>query len=121
MDSNTEKLIEQLAQKLGTTSQYLWSVLVNQAKFDALTTLFQFAILAVVGYIILKVHRRLSALATDRYSTYGGNDAYGTLMTVVAIVYCLLLIVAFFSLDSVINGFFNPEYWALHKILNTIN
>jgi len=34
MDSKTAQLIEQLAQKLGTTTEYLWSILIRQAADD---------------------------------------------------------------------------------------
>lgn len=39
MEEKTIKLIEQLAQKLGTTTEYLWAVLLKQAPIDATVVL----------------------------------------------------------------------------------
>lgn len=35
MNEQTVKLVEQLAQKLGTTTEYLWNVLIKQAPISA--------------------------------------------------------------------------------------
>ncbi len=118
---NTSKILELLAQKLGTTTQYLWLVMINQAKIDAMITLFKYGIMAIVGYILLRLHKKLSLEDKDGYSSYDNNEIYGILMFGAAIVYCTLLITALFFIGDVINGFFNPEYWALNKILNYIS
>lgn len=123
MNENTAKLLEQLANKLGTTSAYLWNVLIKQAPISSTTTLFQYLILAMVGVILWKTHLRLSKPKKDcTYSSnaYDENDGVGILMIVTSIIYIVLLSVAFFSVESVINGYFNPEYWALDQILSNV-
>ena len=57
MNDQTAKLIEQLAQKLGTTTEYLWSVLIKQAPIDALSRLAFFIVSIIGGIIIYKAHR----------------------------------------------------------------
>ena len=120
MNENTTKLIEQLANSLGTTTKYLWTVLIRQAPIDATITLFQYIILAIVGVILYKVHNRLSK-EVDRYSAYDNNDGYGILMVILSGAYLVVVIIAFFCIGDVINGYFNPEYWAVQKILSSLN
>lgn len=124
MNENTAKLLEQLANKMGTTSEYLWKILLRQAPIDATITLIQYMVLIIVGIVIYKVHQRLSKpIKTSEYSTYNSydeSDAYGIMMIFGSFGYLIIVVVAFFSIGSVINGYFNPEYWALDQLLSAI-
>jgi amino acid transporter len=115
MNENTRKLIESLAQKLGTTSELLWSVLLKQAKIQAITTLFQIGLIIVFGLILYHLH--IKFLNEYRYEEH---DSIGIIMTTALAFFAVLFFAAFFSIDSVINGFFNPEYWALDQVLRSI-
>lgn len=59
MNEQTAKLLEQLASKLGTTSEYLWNILLKQAPIDATVTLLQTLFLFFVGWGLWKVHKKL--------------------------------------------------------------
>lgn len=125
MNKEELKLIEQLANKLGTTTEYLWSVLLKQAYIQSVITIFQFFIIWIFGYFLLKIHKKLSSdSGYGAGNRYGGYEHYGDYavipMFISAIVFAFLVIVAFFSIESVFYGLFNPEYWALNKILDTI-
>lgn len=125
MNDNTAKLIEQLAQKLGTTSEYLWGVLLKQAAIDATTNLLQFFVVIIFGIILYRYHVKLSKKIkpNDGYyskNSYEDNDAIAFLMVALSTVFFILSIVMFTCIGDIINGYFNPEYWALNKILNSI-
>jgi hypothetical protein len=117
------KLLSQLADKLGTTTEYLWGVLIKQAPIDAITTLFQMLLVLLFGIGLWKVHRWLSKSEDDsdcsRYEEY--EELAIAPMVIATIVFVILSIVCFFCITDVVNGFLNPEYWALDKILSKVN
>ena len=41
-------------------------------------------------------------------------------MLIGLVIFALLFIAAFFCIGDVVNGYFNPEYWALNKILSSV-
>ena len=118
---NLTVLLEKLAEKLGTTTEYLWGVLIRQAPISALTDLMYF-ILVVIGVVVLyKVHRRLAKEGSDGHSLYWHyEDAAIVPMFIAAIVLVIIFIICFFSLGNIVNGFLNPEYWALDEVLKLI-
>jgi len=125
MKEETTKLIEQMAQQLGTTTEYLWSVLIKQAPIDATVTLFQFVIIGVFGYMLFRIHKKLSL--TKEYDGYNrtGYCHYEELavipMLFAMVIFAIVVLCAFFAIPEVIYGFFNPEYWALQQVIKLIN
>ena len=119
MNEETTKLIEQLAQKLGTTAEYLWRVLIKQAPISAATDLLYLVLIIITGIVLFNIHKRLAK--EDEH----GDSAYFTFeegaavpMIIGVIIWGILFIVCFFSIGDIINGFLNPEYWALNNVLN---
>lgn len=53
MNTQTTELLKQLADKLGTTTNYLWNVLVNHAHVSAEFSLIN--ILVMLGYIYFTI------------------------------------------------------------------
>lgn len=119
MNEQTIKLIEQLARKLGTTSEYLWAVLIKQAPISALTDLLYFILVIIGGIILWKIHKYLSKdRGEDKNSIYYDEENIVIIpMFIVSIVWAIIFIACFFSIGDIINGFFNPEYWALKEVL----
>lgn len=120
MNEQTTQLIEQLAQKLGTTTEYLWGILVKQAPISAITNLTFFILMVISGVLLYKLHRYLGTYQEKlRDSVYGDLDELAIVpMFVVVVIWCISFLVAMFSLGGVVNGFFNPEFWALKEVLN---
>jgi hypothetical protein len=119
MNEQTTKLIEQLAQKLGTTAEYLWTVLLKQAPISAMIDLVYLVIVTIMGVGLYKLHK-YCIKETDEY----GENIYENkgelvipVMVILAIIWAIFFIVYFFSFGNIINGFFNPEYWALKEVL----
>lgn len=124
MNEQTAKLLEQLANKLGTTSEYLWNILLKQAPIDATVTLLQTLFLFFVGWVLWKVHKKLLSKPTgqDYYDSYYKEYDVGAVlpMVLVTVVWGIMMIVCFYYFGSIVSGYFNPEYWALKEILNSL-
>jgi hypothetical protein len=118
MNDQTTKLIESLAAKLGTTADYLWAVLLKQAPVDATLTLIQILIVIAAGVTLYKAHMHLSNDKND--NSYYQREAYGPLMGVLFIGWMFFAGAAFFAIPNVINGYFNPEFWALDYVLSQV-
>lgn len=124
MEENTVKLINELATKLGTTSEYLWSILIGQARISAITHLIMTIFIFIGAYLFYKVHIRLSEIpkTDDKYanSKYDENDAYAPIMIFSCVLIFALLLCCLFNIPDIINGLFNPKYWALREVLDVI-
>jgi hypothetical protein len=124
MNEQTEKLLEQLANKLGTTSEYLWSVLLKQAPIFATVTLLQTLFLFFVGWFLWKVHKKLLSKPTgqDNADSYYEKYEIGAVfpMMLVTVGWGIMMINCFYCFGSIVSGYFNPEYWALKEILNSL-
>lgn len=115
-------ILEQLAEKLGTTTDYLWAVLLKQAPISAATNLLYFVLLILVGVVMWKTHRKASLKV-------GGVSAYDELSAEMLVFMIFMLIIWAarlfwclpFSLNTVVAGFLNPEYWALSEVMSLIN
>lgn len=112
MNEHTEKLIRELADKLGTTTEYLWGVLIVQAKLSAImsiTTMIGSLVIPVVFYLIMKWACKADG-DPDNKSFPTSGFIVGFLVMVIIWSACELL-------PNMLSGFFNPEYWALKQIL----
>lgn len=115
------QLLQQLAEKLGTTTEYLWSVLIQQAPISAATTLLQIIIIVIAGFFLYKLHRKFSKKSEAGRSMYWDHEeALEAPMIIAAIIWVIFCIILFFHINNMITGFLNPEYWALKEILDTI-
>lgn len=122
MGNETVKLIEQLAHKLGTTTEYLWHVLIKQAPISAITDLLYLIFTIICGIIIYKFHKYFKKERGDDYRSIYDDDEYSlitTAMIVITGLWVVIFIACFFSIDNIINGFLNPEYWSLKQVINT--
>lgn len=121
---NLNKLLEQLAIKLGTTAQYLWGVLVRQAAIDATIDLILLVISVIFLFILHKLHIRFSQkkqINGHNENTYERLEGMAILPMVLSAIFILFMFfIQLFSIGNIISGYFNPEYWALHKILEQL-
>lgn len=113
MNENTEKLIRELADKLGTTAEHLWEILIRQAPISALTDTIVFglsiAILPFACWLLLKFMEKLD----EEFHYF-----IAVILTGTASVACLIVIIGYImTLSVTIAGFANPEYWALKQII----
>ena len=123
MNEETNQLLESLATKLGTTTEYLWSILIKQAPIDSIITISMTLFTIVLWVCLYKIHKKLMGpyKESSSYSCYNHyEEGVGIPMVVGLIVLLILTIGCIISFPSAIYGFCNPEYWALKEVLNSI-
>ena len=120
MNDNTAKLLQELSDKLGTTTELLWSILLKQAPIDATISLIQIILMVSSGYVLIFINDKRVIYNKEHSGFYSDDTMYWTGLIAGGIIYCLLLAFCLGLLEDVINGFFNPQYWALDKILDTL-
>ena len=113
MNEQYAKLLEQLALKLGTTSNYLWNVLVSQGKIDAIYS----SIIIVVTMLYIGILFTTRKKLKDRIND---DEVYNFAMVIISAVGIIFIIWSLVSLSTVVKGFFNPEYYALEKLISLI-
>ena len=113
MNSETIALIEKLANKLGTTSEYLWGVLILQAKVGVAEWL---ARLVIVFFFTVFWY-----LGNKWAVNHDVDDEFRfpvIWLSGIVLAFCWLGIV--FSIDNFLTALLNPEGYALQEILRYI-
>lgn len=109
------KYIDEFAAKLGTTSQYVFEILVKQQVTTGISWLVFFVILLVLSVIatimFMKTYKR--AVENHKYDL-----EYGCLIGM--IVGCIVILVCLASISYDIRLIMNPEYYALQDILDFV-
>jgi H+/gluconate symporter-like permease len=124
MNEKIKEIIQQLANQLGTTTEYLWNVLLKQAPIDATIGIILIIIVLIFGYLLFKLHKKLIEKPKNdnyNYSYYEKYELGATFpMVFLAIIWVSCLIISMLNIHSIITGFLNPEYWALQKIMSLL-
>ena len=114
MDNKALEALTALANKLGTTAEYLWAVLVKQAPISGAIDLAMMVAWAVAcTFLVRFVHRK----------TRGGEPEWEDDMARSAAWLCtgltcaMAAMVISVELGGAITAIVNPEYWALRQIL----
>ena len=105
------QLIEQLAQKLGVTAEYLWSSLLRQAPISSTCDAIG---LAVLGILLMLAMQKLKSRPTEDWEDRENTNIMWCIWVLLLIVFICLAIT---TVPMIFAGFFNPEYWALHQII----
>ncbi len=120
MNDQTIKLIEQLAEKFGTTAEHLWSVLIKQAPIYGWTNVL---FLATMPFALFFVTKKL-AESFEVLSSYQEDNSKNIIHGAAFIIYgstlfliSVFLLTSIFDVDLILASFFNPEYWAMKQIL----
>ena len=113
MDGNTAAVVQQIAAKLGTTSEYLWGVLLKQAPIYAFTTTLEIIAMGIGIYLYAKHFNKFQEWFDDEI-------ACGMVVGLTTVVVVVIGFVAIASVPHVITALLNPEYFAFSKILGAI-
>lgn len=123
MDDKTLQALTALAAKLGTTTEYLWGVLLKQAPITGVVDLLVCAawIAGVVAWAKFVKRKTAKPARTEnaRYQSAEWSDEFGAglaWMSVVVAVGLTALTVGC-ELSTIVAALANPEYWALKQIL----
>lgn len=112
MDEKTLQALQALAQKMGTTAEYLWGVLVKQAPISATVDVIG---VLVVFCVLVAVWRKAIFMHEDV-----NGEAKFLGFAALVFVTILAIFVVWNYADSTIAGFLNPEYWALHELFRSV-
>lgn len=121
MNKESQELIERLAEKLGTTTEYLWSILLQQAPISASIGLLHICLSLFLAILLIVLHLRFSKGENQGEGVYYNHDGVVVLMMVCTIFTIFYMIVSIAHVNNIINGYFHPEYWALNEILQSID
>ncbi len=113
-------MLQQLAQQLGTTVEFLWAALMRQALIDGVVTLVQFVIIGVGLWANYKYTRFVLRKINAEDHKERWDEPAIIPPTILWVVLAILTLVAFFSISDLLAAFFNPEYWALQKVLSFV-
>lgn len=114
MTNEIAKALEVLAQKLGTTSEYLWNVLLKQAPISAVADFIQFTIIVFACYFWTKNFKAFITKISDKI----WKEENWVWIILVSVILGVSAIVVFFSFPNTIYALINPEYWALNLLLS---
>lgn len=122
MNEQTNILFEKLAEKLGTTVEHLWGVLLTQAPISGFIDLVTcIALVFAMVFVYRLVRRKTTVPQKTEENKYpsaewvddGRADAW--ICTTIFILIGTIIVAA--SLEGILAAFFNPEYWALKRVL----
>ena len=121
MDDKTLQALTILANKLGTTAEYLWGVLLKQAPISGVTDLLTcvlliFAAIALTKFVYCKTKPRKSECSSYEYPEWN-NEAAFFAWAGCFLFFCFALLSVAFSIQGIVAAFLNPEYWTLMQIL----
>lgn len=114
MDDKTLQAVTALANKLGTTAEYLWGVLVKQAPLSGALDLAVLAAWVAACVWLVRFVRKNTAGDDPKWDDEVGRTfAWGG----VVIVCSLTALIGGLSISGAVTAIVNPEYWALRQIL----
>lgn len=111
-------LLNKLAEQLGTTSQYLWSVLLKQAPVQASIMGFEYATTILLLFLLFKFRAAAGAFYEKCHEDYEILTFICTI--VLGLVAVIWLLACLFCVESFFTAIFNPEYWALKQVLRVV-
>lgn len=121
MTDKTIEALTALANKLGTTAEYLWGVLLKQAPLTGAIDLLLMAawVIGAVMWCRFVLRKTTTPKAADDNgypcADWTGEAAFFAWVSAVALAVIAGLVVG--DLATVVAALVNPEYWALKQIL----
>lgn len=118
--------LRELAAKLGTTSEYLWQVLIRQAPISGVVNLLVCVVwvwVAVWGFrLVSRKTKRPPETKEDKFPRAEWNDEDRAAAWLLWGLYTLGgTIIVGCALEYIAGALLNPEYWALTQVLNEVH
>lgn len=127
MDEKTNQLLQQLSEKMGTTVEHLWVILINQAKYDIITSVIQMVFMAAFIFITIRLHIKFSKPINTKdglsyyYNLYSKKEELLIVPMMFAGIASIIMMMFFLAgFDDLMCAILNPEYWALRQIINFV-
>lgn len=112
------EILRVLAEKFGTTTEFLWGIMVKQAYVTGISQIITFLIAALLVFGWNRFAWGLQ-LPKEPHEDRGGDKTFGIMMMRLFGV-CAAAMWAMFLLSGLIEvttALVNPEYWALKQVL----
>lgn len=117
---DVKSAITQLADALKVGAEHVYGVLVTQQVVESITTVIVYIICLSFSIFLFWNGSRLLKLQEERGKSDINDDTIGwNFIPGVLLSFCLL-IYFFFTINSTVTGFVNPEYGAIQEIMNLI-
>lgn len=118
MDDKTLQAVTALADKLGTTAEYLFGVLIKQAPISGALSAAMIAILLVaMAFVVKIVWKKTNARPGDSGKPEWLEEDAGFAWAVVVLLFLVPVSIIADNAAMTVAAFANPEYWALMQIL----
>jgi hypothetical protein len=107
-----------LADKLDTTVEHLWQVMIDQAYISAMTNL-TLGIMWILATIVATVF--VFKKSKEPADEDGRKWSYGIeLIVYVVVAYMVIasLVILMMIQNDIITALYNPEYWALQQLMS---
>lgn len=114
MNNETLQMLTALAEKLGTTAEYLLGVLVKQAPISGVLSLL-FMIFWISATVFWFSFVKKKTTDDDWYGD-GVFFAWASVFILGVISIC----VSTCAIESIASAFLNPEYWALNQLFQNL-
>lgn len=121
MNEQTILFLKELSNKLGTTSEHLFSVLVKQAPITGSINLLLLIFFATCTFLCGRfVFKKTCIAEKDRmYPEWIDGAAFAAWFGFAILVFIDMCFLS--EMSTIIASFINPEYWALKQILNGVS
>lgn len=123
MNEKTLEAITRLAEKLGTTAEYLWGVLLKQAPIAGVVDIAVGAIWIVFAVMWFRFvqQKTTKKKTTDEnlYSSAADWEDEGAFLGwfSVFVIVCVSVVVVSSNFKTAVEAILSPEYWAIKQIL----
>lgn len=114
-----QPLLDSLAVKLGTTSEYLWKILMKQVYVEAAQDLVAVVFFSIFTYVGIRgISWAKKDMKRENRSDYDDTGFYVMIGSIAAIVFSAVVILA--CLNSFVAKIINPEYQSIKMIFDFI-
>lgn len=122
MDDRYNVLIDTLANKLGTTAEHLWGVLLRQAPISGFIDIVQCVVLVVFAALVVILAKNKTTIPAETNENPYPHAEWTEELAVIAWVAAMLIsVIAVLclkrSVPEIVAAFLNPEYWALKQLV----
>lgn len=122
-DLALSKILNELADKFGTTVDHLYAIMIKQAYIDGIESILGAIICIVAILVALRLFKNHFESAKKERPNYIENwndyfEEYVGITIVSCIVGLVLIILIPFACVNAINALANPEYYALHNLIS---
>ena len=111
-----DEILKEFADKLGTTTEREWDILVGQVMFSSIVNIiiiiFIFITLCIIGKLLHKYYK------SNVKDVYDDNILFDVACMVFTLVTCIFILITLIELPNIIYGFINPECVALKQLIN---